>query len=377
MKPCKRMSWLVLCLFLTAFTVCGKSSGGSQGGAGASGGASAGSGGAGTGGGSGAATGGGSRASGGGSGGGGTTAAGANGGGNGKGGATAVGGAIADAGPAQASPGCGAALPAACNNTTTGPCTLDVNGKTRQYFVVLPSGYDNSKPAPVVFVWHGRGGTAASLLPTGSRFGGGYALYGVQPGLPSAVYVVPQGLDSGTDAGTDYGWPNTNGQDINFVKAMIAWLESSLCVDKARYFSTGMSYGGMMSETIACQIPDLFRALGSMSGSLFGSTRSCVAKPIAAWITHGDADTTVPISGDQTARDTIIAHNGCDTTNTHTVDLVDTARVADASTTDVTCTVYDHCTAGNYPVVWCPVPGEGHAIPSFAGTEIAKFFAQF
>jgi poly(3-hydroxybutyrate) depolymerase len=99
----------------------------------------------------------------------------------------------------------------------------------------------------------------------------------------------PQGLDSGTEAGTDYGWPNTGGQDINFVKAMITWLESSLFVDKSRIFSDGMIYGGMMSETIACQLPELFRAIGSMSGSMFGSTRSCVGKPIAAWITQGDA----------------------------------------------------------------------------------------
>jgi hypothetical protein len=28
-------------------------------------------------------------------------------------------------------------------------------------------------------------------------------------------------------------------------------------------------------------------------------------------------------------------------------------------------------------VVWCPVPGAGHTIPSWAGSEIAKFFLQF
>ena len=102
----------------------------------------------------------------------------ASGGRTGKGGTTEAGGATTDAGPPVSSTGCGAALPAACNNTTTGPCTLDVNGKTRQYFVVLPTGYDNSKPAAIVFAFHGLGGTASSLLPTGSRYGGGYALYG-------------------------------------------------------------------------------------------------------------------------------------------------------------------------------------------------------
>jgi poly(3-hydroxybutyrate) depolymerase len=295
----------------------------------------------------------------------------------GTGGGTTDASSIGDAGPAVASKGCSGPLPAACNNTTAGSCKLDVSGKTREYFVVLPTGYDNSKPAPVVFAFHGLGGTASQLLPTGSPYGGGYALYGVQPGLPNAVFVVPQGLDTGSDAGNQYGWPNSGGQDIAFVKAMLAWLEANLCVDSARYFSTGMSYGGMMSETIACQMPDVFRAIGSQAGSLWGGTRNCVAKPIAAWITHGDADTTVPISGDIGARDMIIANNGCDTTNTSTIDLVDTARIGDAATTNVTCTAYGQCSKGNYPVIWCPVPGEGHAIPSFAGAEIAKFFKQF
>ncbi len=361
MKMRQSLSLLAILLLVAGSTACSSTNGGAKGGGGAvASGGIVGSGGA--------------VASGGIVGSGGAVASG---GAVGSGGGTGSGGAITDGAPPVSTSGCGQALPAACNNTTTGPCTLDVNGKTRQYFVVLPSGYDNTKPAPVVFTYHGRGGTAASLLPTGSPYGGGYALYGVQPGLPSAIYVVPQGLDSGSDAGTDYGWPNTGGQDINFVKAMITWLGANLCVDTSRIFSDGMSYGGMMSETIACQMPDVFRAIGSMSGSMFGSTRSCVAKPIAAWITHGDADTTVPISGDITARDMIVANNGCDTTNTSTIDLLDTARIGDAASTNVTCTVYNQCTAGNYPVIWCPVTGEGHAIPSFAGAEIAKFFGQF
>jgi poly(3-hydroxybutyrate) depolymerase len=195
------------------------------------------------------------------------------------------------------------------------------------------------------------------------------AYYGVRTGFPNAIYVSAQGLPSGmNDSGTDYGWPNTNGRDVNFTKAMIAWLESNFCADKTRIFSTGMSYGGMMSNTLGCQMPDVFRAIAPMSGSLFGNTSSCLKNPIPAWFTHGDADTTVNISGDITARDMFIQHNGCDTTNTQTVAMSDGIT---------TCTIYNVCTAGNYPVVWCPVPGEGHTIPSWAGSEIAKFFLQF
>ena len=262
--------------------------------------------------------------------------------------------------------GCGTTTPpAACNTTATGPCTIDVNGVSRQYFVVLPANYDANTPYPLVFAWHGRGGTAQSLL--GSTYFPGF--YGVRNGFPNAIYVTAQGLDSGqTDSGTDYGWPNTNGQDVNFTKAMITWLESNYCVDKNRLFSTGMSYGGMMSNTLGCQMPDVFRALGVMSGALYtGYGRTCVSHPIAAFITHGDADTTVPIAGDQTARDQFIADNGCDTTNTQSITI-------DANTT---CTLYNVCSAGNYPVEWCPVVGEGHAIPSWAGAQIAQFFLQF
>jgi hypothetical protein len=74
---------------------------------------------------------------------------------------------------------------------------------------------------------------------------------------------------------------------------------------------------------------------------------------------------------------TTVLVNGCDATNTSTIDLVDTNRIGDAATTNVTCTVYDQCSKGNYPVIWCPVAGEGHAIPSFAAAEIAKFFKRF
>jgi hypothetical protein len=37
---------------------------------------------------------------------------------------------------------------------------------------------------------------------------------------------------------------------------------------------------------------------------------------------------------------------------------------------------YDGCDSPD-PVIWCPVSGEGHAIPSFGASAIANFFMQF
>jgi poly(3-hydroxybutyrate) depolymerase len=234
------------------------------------------------------------------------------------------------------------------------------NTLARQFYFALPSGYDPGHPYPLVFAFHYAGGQASTIA--GSGFSGHY--YGVQPLFPNAIYVAPQGLTGpATDAGPGQtGWPNTNDQDIAFTRAMVSWFESSFCVDESRLMSTGFSYGGIMSHTIACEMPDVFRAVGIMSGAFFAFGSSCVSHDIAAWITHGDADTTVPFSNGVSARDRIVALDHCGST-THAVD-------------PAPCVQYDGCDSG-YPVVWCPVAGEGHAIPSFGASAIATFFAQF
>jgi predicted esterase len=283
----------------------------------------------------------------------------------GTGGTTGQGGssgATGTGGSGAMSSGCGATPPAL---GPSNPQTLNVTDSkgtvtARQFYVSIPSDYDATKPYRTIFAWHYAGGSAATLAGTG--YSGGY--YGVQPKLPEAIYVAGQGLESTPGDATTTGWPNTNGGDIAFLNAMLTWLESNLCVDTTRIMSTGMSYGGIMSDTIGCQMPDVFRAVAVMSGSLFSTGRgsTCKSHDIAAWITHGTADTTVDISGDETARDQFLADNHCGTTST----AVDPSP----------CMSYDGCDSG-YPVVWCPVDGEGHTIPSFAAGAIATFLGQF
>jgi poly(3-hydroxybutyrate) depolymerase len=267
------------------------------------------------------------------------------------------------------SPGAGGAMPTmACGSATwppggaNAPQMLDVQDSTgavasRQFYISLPASYDGSKPYPLVFAWHYAGGTASALIAP--AYGG--AFYGVQKGFPEAIYVAGQGLTDASSGMT--GWPNTNGQDIAMTRAMLTWLESNYCVDQKRIMATGMSYGGIMSDTLACQMPDVFRAIGVMSGALFNfGANKCGAHPIAAWMTHGTADMTVAITGGEAARDQVLKDNGCGAT---------TQPVEPSP-----CISYQGCTSG-YPVVWCPVADEGHTIPTFAPSAIATFFEQF
>jgi polyhydroxybutyrate depolymerase len=266
------------------------------------------------------------------------------------------------------------AVTAGCNagtwpmGGTANPQTLDVtnNGTTtsRQFYFALPATYSSSRAYRVVFAWHYAGGTALIIASNG---GGGGRYYGLQPLMPDTLFVTGQGL---MDAQGRTGWPNTNGQDVAFARALVQWVNANFCVDTSRIMSTGFSYGAIMSHTLACQMPDVFRAVGVMSGALIGRATGCVNHPIAAWLTHGADDTAaiggVEFTSGEAARDRLLALNHCGTTN----QPVDPAP----------CVAYDGCDAG-YPVVWCPREAPrtdtAHVIPTFAPAAISTFFSQF
>jgi poly(3-hydroxybutyrate) depolymerase len=214
--------------------------------------------------------------------------------------------------------------------------------------VYLPSGYSSSTQYPLVFQFHPMGGSAEQAIN--------------MPSIRSsftAIYVTPQGL---IPDGGSAGWPNTGGEDIAFTKAMIDYVEANWCVDKARLFSTGFSYGGMMSFAVGCEMSNVFRAIAPMSGALYSDFNCKGTGPaIAMWGSHGLSDNVVPIADGRAARDKILQQNHCGTT---------TAAVSPSP-----CVAYQGCDAG-YPATWCEFDGT-HAIPSFASSAIAAFFKTF
>src|SRR5262249_46176155 len=220
--------------------------------------------------------------------------------------ATGSGGSTTTVGDAGASPSDGCS---ATSWPTASPQMINVTdnrGTTvaRQFYFALPAGYSPTRAYPLIFAFHYLGGQASTIAGTG--YTGRY--YGIQPLLPNAIYVAPQGLAAtAADGGAGQtGFPNTNDQDIAFTRAMGSSFAGNFCVDKARLFSTGFSYGGMMSHTIACEMPDVFRAVGIMSGILIGRAQSCLNHGIAAWITHGEADTTLAYATGVTAKDRVV-----------------------------------------------------------------------
>jgi poly(3-hydroxybutyrate) depolymerase len=242
---------------------------------------------------------------------------------------------------------------------------LTVAGVSREFILGLPTNYSSSQAYPVIFAWHGQGGTDLQIAWGGTSandiFGGYYGLrYLSNHDAKPFIFVAGQGLNP-NDAGA--GWPNTNGEDVAFTQAVVAWLQANFCVDTAHIYSVGMSYGGIMSNTVGCQMGDVFRAIAPMSGfgpAGFGAAPSCKGH-VAAWVAHGSQDTTIPIDSGMGSRDYWAKANHCSTT---------TAAIDPAP-----CVAYQGCDMG-YPVDWCEFDA-GHTVVSFEPPGIWTFLQQF
>ena len=255
------------------------------------------------------------------------------------------------------STGCGETPPAA------GPSTIDVDGLMREYILALPDGYDSEKPYRLIFTWHPWGGSAQQVAGNGPS--GYYGLLGASEG--AAILVSPEGLDFG---GNGLGWGNEGGQDIDFLNAMMERFDSELCFDKNRVFSTGFSFGGMMSNAVACS--GLARAIAPMAGNSQVSGCANGTQPVAYMGFHGNADSVVSISGGEAARDVFIERNGCGAAQPSESNW---CELAGANYQPCECTTYQGCTEG-YPVTWCEFSGNHMVAPNSAQT-IWDFFAQF
>ena len=276
-------------------------------------------------------------------------------GGSATGGETAAGGSATGGETAAGGSATGGAPSSGCRvaGAPTGvqERTLTVAGTERTYVLSVPTGYDASTPLPLVFAWHGLGGdgTMARMYFRIETASGGGAIFAYPDGLPNE------------DGQAAWDLSDTGG-DVAYFDALLAALSAEYCVDATRVFSTGHSFGGFFTNRLGCSRASVLRAVAPVAGGPpFGGPGAACTPAVAAWIAHGDNDETVDFSMGEDARDNYLAANSCGTT---------TAPVEPSP-----CVAYEGCAAGR-PVHWC-VHQDGHNWPSFAGSGIWSFFAQY
>ncbi|WP_062431044.1 ricin-type beta-trefoil lectin domain protein [Herbidospora daliensis] len=266
----------------------------------------------------------------------------------------------------------GAAATAGCGKTPTlrsGSYTITSGGKSRQFILRVPDGYDNNRQYRLIFAFHWRGGTMNDVS-SGGTSGTAWSYYGQQEqSNNSAILVAPQGLGN--------GWANSGGEDVRFVDDMISRIEGDLCVDTTQRFATGFSYGGGMSYSLACSRATVFRAVAVFAGAQLSGCDGG-SQPIAYMGLHGITDNVLNISQGRSLRDRFVRNNGCTAQN---------PPEPSQGSRSHTLTTYSGCRSG-YPVVWAafdnghmPGPVDGtygeSGVTTWTKGEVWKFFSQF
>jgi polyhydroxybutyrate depolymerase len=241
-----------------------------------------------------------------------------------------------------------------------------VNGTTRSYLVVLPSGYNSSTTYDLVFGFHGNTFTSSSFastqLSTSMR----------SSASNQAIFIYPQGLDvtglpmeaAGGQTGTGWDW-RPSGRDIQFFDVLYGEARSRYCFDRSRVFSFGRSHGGFFNTTLACVRGNLLRAAAETAGGYSTALNgvSCNSASLPYWKQHNSSDPTVAYSFGLQTRDFWVAENSCAS-----------ATVPVSGRPD--CVQYQTCEAGG-AVVFCSTSASNHDSPSYVGGDIWSFFQAF
>lgn len=166
------------------------------------------------------------------------------------------------------------------------------NGLKRDYILYVPALYNPATPAPLVLNFHGYTSNALEQM-----------LYGdFRPIADTAGFILVHPLGTKDLLGNNHwnvGWGTSTADDIGFTAALIDSLSAQYAINPERIYSTGMSNGGFMSYTLACELSDRIAAIASVTGSMtVNQNQSCdPVHPMPVMEIHGTADGTVAYEG--------------------------------------------------------------------------------
>jgi len=170
--------------------------------------------------------------------------------------------------------------------------TLQVGGVERTYLLHVPTGDMSGKAFPLVLALHGAGMTSALMAEVT-----GLNAWADKTGF---IVVYPQGLEKhwNTELPTEVG-----GDDVAFMKELLAKVESSYSVDRSRVIAAGYSNGARFGQELGCSDDFQFKAIVAVDGMLSPeAAKVCAPKHTVRLIQfHGTADPLVPYIGGRLA----------------------------------------------------------------------------
>ena len=229
-----------------------------------------------------------------------------------------------------------------------------VDGVQREATVYAPS-KSSSAPPPLVFGFHGHGGTMRNAARS----------FRLPEIWPEAVVVYMQGLNTPgrlTDPdGKKPGWQSAagdqNDRDLKFFDAELTSLKEQHKIDARRVYSTGHSNGGGFTYLLWAARGDVFAAVAPSAAVAARSAKDLRPKPVMH--IAGESDELVKFAWQEVAMTRLRILNECGEGQPwHDIKH---------------CTLYPSKTS--HPVVTLIHPGT-HKYPDEAPALIVKFFQE-
>lgn len=261
-------------------------------------------------------------------------------------------------------------------------------GIYRTYRLYKPAIYTGATARPLILNLHGYTSNALQQQQ--------YSNFMPIADTANFLMVFPQGTKDGSgqpywNAGLSAAYVN----DIAFLNALIDSLDLTYNINLNRVYSTGMSNGGFMSHTLACELSNRITAIASVTGSIFTTQYGSYChptRPIPVMQIHGTSDPTVPYAGNMSQGmmpiDTVVKYwvnkNNCNPTATF-------SNVPNTNTADGCTAEHYQYNGGNLgsTVELFKIIGGVHAWPGFpfggsgtnldinASKEIWRFFNKY
>lgn len=187
----------------------------------------------------------------------------------------------------------------ACRRTTTtsnDPLhTLNFDGMDRTYILHVPASYDGSQAVPLVLDFHGGGGNANTQMRTSN-----FSALADEKGF---IVAYPNGTGRHEDklltwnGGTCCAYAVEHQiDDVGFIRAAVAEIESQYNIDRKRIYATGLSNGAIFSYRLACDASDIFAAVAPVAGTL-NYIRCDPSQAVSVIHFHGTEDSHVGYYG--------------------------------------------------------------------------------
>ena len=139
--------------------------------------------------------------------------------------------------------------------------TMFFDGNNREFIIYIPAIYDGSEAYPLMFSFHGGGGTSNDFININDMRS--------VADTAGFIAVYPQAAVDPNDGSN--AWLHkapTSHDDVFFIEAIIDTLSNDYFIDNNRVYACGYSEGGIFSYELGCRLNDRIAAFASVSGSM-------------------------------------------------------------------------------------------------------------